>query len=127
MIDDANDPELDGKYLGTITKDFVRISDFLKEAAYQVRSRKISDFPIFPIAKGEQPIGSLLVEGDKKGLEWHYFISFLEEFQQRTLIGEENVAEFKRFYKDPEEFCCLFVIDGAFTRFVYVPYPDENS
>ena len=26
-------------------------------------------------------------------------------------------------FKDPDEFCCLFVIDGEFTRFVYIPYP----
>ena len=38
MISDFNDPELSGKYLGTITKDFVKVSDILKEASYQVRS-----------------------------------------------------------------------------------------
>ena len=32
-----NDPRLNGKYLGTITKDFVVVADTLKEAAYQVR------------------------------------------------------------------------------------------
>lgn len=53
---DDNDPELNGKYLGTITKDFVKVADTLKEASYQVRSRKFSDFPIFPVCKSDQPI-----------------------------------------------------------------------
>ena len=43
-----NDPELNGKYLGTITSDFVRVADSLKEASYQIRKAGF-DFPIFAI------------------------------------------------------------------------------
>ena len=32
---------------------------------------------------------------------------------------------FKENYKDPDEFCCLFVIDEDFHRFVYIPYPND--
>ncbi len=39
-----NDPELDGKYLGTISQDFVIVSDTLKEASYQIRKRKFSEY-----------------------------------------------------------------------------------
>ena len=46
-----NDPTLNGKYLGSITQDFVIVSDTLKEAAYQVRKQGFSEYPIFPIAK----------------------------------------------------------------------------
>ena len=42
-----NDPELSGKYLGSITQDFVVVSDTLKEAAYQVRKQDFSEYPIF--------------------------------------------------------------------------------
>jgi hypothetical protein len=125
MISDFNDPELNGKYLGTITNDFIKISDILKEASYQVRSRKFSDYPIFPISKKEQPIGQLLLGKDEKKLDWNYYITYLDEFLQRKLIAEELVEDFKAAYKDPDEFCCLFVMDGEFTSFVYVPYPED--
>lgn len=125
MISDFNDPELNGKYLGTITKDFIKISEILKEASYQVRSRKFSDYPIFPISKNDQPIGQLLLGKDEKKLDWNYFITYLDEFLQRKLIAEELVEDFKASFKDPDEFCCLFVIDGEFTRFVYIPYPED--
>jgi len=46
-----NDPELNGKYLGTITEDFIKVSDNLKEASYQIRTRGFSDYPIFPTSK----------------------------------------------------------------------------
>ncbi|MBS9522816.1 hypothetical protein KIH41_13640 [Litoribacter ruber] len=125
MIPDSNDPELNGKYLGTITKDFVKISDTLKEASYQVRSRKFSEYPIFPISKTEQPIGQLFLGREEKKLDWNYYITYLDEFIQRKLIPEDNLQEFYQSYKDPDEFCCLFVVDQEFTSFVYIPYPEE--
>ena len=55
-MDISNDPELNGKYLGTVSQDFVKISDTLKEASYQIRKRGFSEFPIFPVCKIKQPV-----------------------------------------------------------------------
>jgi hypothetical protein len=120
-----NDPELSGKYLGTISADFVKVADILKEASYQVRSRKISDYPIFPICKTHQSVGQWLVRKEKLDLTWNYYISFLDEFLQRELILKEKEGDFAASYKDPDEFCCLFVVDEEFTRFVFIPYPED--
>jgi hypothetical protein len=125
MISNENDPELNGKYLGTISSDFIKISDTLKEAAYQVRQRKFSEYPIFPISKEDQPIGQLFLSRKEKAIDWNYYITYLDEFIQRKLIKEDGVEQFKAAYKDPDEFCCLFVVDEAFTKFLYIPYPDE--
>ena len=46
-----NDPELNGKFLGKITQDFIKISDHIKEASYHIRKNGFSDFPIFPVSK----------------------------------------------------------------------------
>ncbi|MFM7194454.1 MAG: hypothetical protein ACKORJ_06205 [Bacteroidota bacterium] len=117
-----NDPELSGKYLGTISQDFVKVADTLREASYQIRKAGF-EYPIFAICKEGQPIGQLLIEKDRMGLEWNYYASFLDEFRQRELVGADRLEAFTDTYKDPEEFCCLFVIDQAFTSFVYIPYP----
>ncbi len=120
-----NDPELNGKYLGTITQDFLIVSDNLKEAAYQIRKRGFSDYPIFPISKTEIPIGNLLVGKAELGNAWTYRITYLDEFVQRKIIAEEKVEDFMSTFKDPDEFCCLFVVDQAFTNFMYIPYPED--
>ena len=120
----TNDPELSGKYLGTISNDFVKVADTLKEASYQIRTAGF-EYPIFPISHGDQPIGQLLIKNTDLKLEWSYFASFLDEFLQRELVAKEKEEEFKSTYKDPDEFCCLFVIDKEFTRFVYIPYPED--
>ena len=118
-----NDPELNGKYLGTISRDFVKVADTLKEASYQVRKRGFSDYPVFPICKTEQPIGQLLIDQQSLHTEWNYYITYVDEFVQRGLV--ENEKEFKDAYKDPDEFCCLFVVDTAFTNFVFIPFPED--
>jgi len=118
-----NDPELSGKYLGTISRDFVKVADTLKEASYQVRKRGFSEYPIFPICKTPQPIGQLLIGQADLQTEWNYYITYLDEFLQRGLV--EKGDDFKTSFKNPDEFCCLFVVDKEFTNFVYIPYPED--
>jgi hypothetical protein len=123
-MDYANDPELSGKYLGTITKDFAIVADTLKEASYQIRRNDIK-YPIFIFSRVPVPFGSLLLSPEEVATEWYVLASYLDVFVQQGLVAEELVADFQRAYKDPDEFCCLFVVDGEFTKFVFVPYPED--
>ena len=124
-MDYFNDPELNGKYLGTITKDFATVSDTLKEASYQVRKNDISKYPIFVFAKQEVQLGALLVNADELNLQWHVYASYVELFMQQGIIGAGGVDAFEASYKNADEFCCLFVLDEEFTKFVFVPYPED--
>jgi hypothetical protein len=116
-----NDPELDPKYLGKISADFIKVADLIKEASYQMRVRNISEFPIFPVSKTKIPIGSILYEKGHINNEWNYYISFAEEFEQRKLIDKPQ--NFKEVFKNADEFCCLFIVEPEFTNFVFIPYP----
>jgi hypothetical protein len=118
-----NDVELDGKYLGKITGDFAKVSDMLREASQQIRHRGFSDYPIFPISKQFQPIGKLLYEKGMFGNEWHYYVTYEDEFIQLKLIEKQD--DYRAVYKNPDEFCCLFVIDEGFMRFLFIPYPED--
>ena len=120
-----NDPELNGKYLGTITKDFAIVADTLKEASYQIRKRDISKFPIFIFSREILPLGSLLLRADEAALEWHVMVSYLANFVEQNVIAEDKVADFMAAYRDADEYCCLFVVDNNFTNFVFVPYPED--
>ena len=116
-----NSSELDIKYLGKISSDFIKISDNLKETSYVIRKNGFSEYPIFPMCPVSQSIGQLLIEKSQLHNNWYYYASYLDEFIQRGLIENETV--FKEKYKNPDEFCCLFVIDEQFTNFIYIPYP----
>ncbi|WP_187264798.1 hypothetical protein [Pontibacter beigongshangensis] len=120
-----NDPELNGKYLGTITQNFVLVAETLREASYQVRKRQISKYPIFVFSRTPVPVGSLFLAKEELALEWDISASYLEDFVQRKLVAEDKVEEFEAAYKDPDEFCCLFVLDEDFTNFVFIPFPED--
>lgn len=119
-----NDPELQqqAKYLGTFTKDFAQIADMLKEASYILRSRGF-EYPIFPLCKEKIAIGKIFIEKEQMLLDWHCYISYLQEFTDRKLITDTET--FKNAYKNPDEYCCLFVVDKDFMNFVFLPYPED--
>ena len=123
MTMETNDPELSGKYLGTISEDFVKVAEVLKEASYQIRRRGFSDYPIFPISKDELVIGQVLVGKQEMSTTWNYNVSYLDEFVQRELVEKGKLDDFEKSYRDPDEFCCLFVVDRDFIKFIYIPYP----
>lgn len=125
MTDQSNDAEIDGKFLGTISSDFIHVCDTLKEGAYQIKARGISDYPIFPICKADLPFGQLLLGKNEVGTQWNYYASTADEFQQLGFIDKEKFDSFQETYKDPEEFCCLFVVDKEFTNFLFIPYPED--
>ena len=126
-----NSPELNNKaqYLGTITSDFIQVCDILKDAAYHIGRQKVSQYPIFIIAKAEVSLGVLLVgKQDRPELKWNYNASYLEELVQKKVIEPEKELLFTKTYKNSDEYCCLFVIDDDFTNFLFIPYPeDENN
>ncbi len=122
----SNSADLNGKYLGIISADFVVVSDILKDASYQIRKRGFSQYPVFVCSQAELEIGQkLLGMNEFANNRWNYSASMMEEFTQREIIAQENIEVFISTYKDPEEYACLFVYDGQFASFVFIPYPDE--
>ncbi|MDI9857687.1 MULTISPECIES: hypothetical protein [Flectobacillus] len=121
-----NSPDLNGKYLGIISTDFALVAEFVKEASYQIRTRGFSKYPIFAVSRTVVPVGSKLIGiNEMNGNTWNYNATVAEEFMQRGIISAENAEVFESSYKDPDEFCCLFVFDNDFASFVYIPYPED--
>ncbi|MFN8347128.1 MAG: hypothetical protein U0X91_19155 [Spirosomataceae bacterium] len=125
LMDDANSPDVNRQLLGMVSQDFVKVADQLKEASYQIRKRGFSENPIFVAVQKELDLGLLLIAKSELDNEWSYRASFLDEFVQRELIGPEAVEMFRENYKNPDEFCCLFVVRGDFAGFVFIPFPED--
>jgi len=125
LMDDANSPEINQKLMGKVSSDFIKVSEHLKEASYQIIKRKYSENPIFILSESSVEIGVTLFQKQDFKTIYEYKASYLEEFLSRGMIGEESIEFFKENYKDPEEYCCLFVIDDAFAGFIYLPFPND--
>lgn len=125
-MDDANSPELNKKLLGKISEDFIKVYNHLKEASYQIRKRGFSNYPVFVLSEDDIEIGTKLFSKKDFNTQYNYNASMIEEFVQRNLVSEESEVLFKENYKDADEYCCLFVMDGEFAGFVYIPYPEDD-
>lgn len=125
LMDDANSPELNRKLMGVVSEDFIRVSDQLKEASYQIRKRGFSENPIFIMTSTDVELGVLLIGSTEMTNRYNYRASFMQEFIDRKLIGEESAEAFVENYKDADEYCCLFALIGDFSGFIYVPYPED--
>lgn len=122
----ANSPTLNGNHLGEISSDFAKVCDSLKEASYQIKKRGFSDYPVFAVSKNILPLGSILIaQMELNENLYNYYASMMEEFVQREIIAADAVESFQENYKDPEEFCCLFVMDKGFAGFIYIPFPED--
>ncbi len=124
-MDDANSPDLDQKLLGRVSSDFIKVCEHLKEASYQIRKRQFSAYPIFILSQEDVEAGQTFFLKSDFGTLYHYKASFLEEFLEREIIGKESESLFKENFKDPEEYCCLFIIDQNFAGFAYLPFPED--
>ncbi|KAB7727087.1 hypothetical protein F5984_22900 [Rudanella paleaurantiibacter] len=125
LLDDANSPDINKRLMGLISADFVLVADQLKEASYQIRKRGFSDYPIFVASQRPLELGQLLIGAKELANAWDYKATFVDEFVQRQLIGPESVELFKEHYKNPDEYCCLFVVHNEFAGFVYIPFPED--
>ena len=70
-------------------------------------------------------LGALLIDVEELTNRYSYRASYMQEFVDRKLIGEESAAAFQENYKNPDEYCCLFALIGDFSGFIYVPYPED--
>jgi hypothetical protein len=114
---------LDNKYLGVIASDFIKVADQLKEASYLIRKRGSYPYPIFPMALIAIELGSLVVAPNELDNQWYYYATYLDALIECQIIAPDKITDFKNTYKDPDEFCCLLVVDQGSVNFVYIPYP----
>ncbi|TAF96726.1 MAG: hypothetical protein EAZ32_07415 [Cytophagia bacterium] len=125
LMDDANSPELNKQLMGVVSSDFVKVSEQLREASYQIRKRGFSEHPIFVASQREVELGITLIGNGEFENRWNYRASYLQEFVQRELVGEESMEMFQENYKNADEYCCLFVIEADFAGFIFVPFPED--
>ena len=107
--------------LNKIKRELKTASRIMEKASDEIFNQDISNYPIFVIAKESINLGIMLAEAAPNIGNWNLYISTLEEFTTKKLIRQERINEFRKIYKDPEDFYCLFVIEDLGSKFVFIP------
>ena len=93
----------------------------LSTASDKIITSAASEYPIFVVSKQPISLGIQLIDREKVNSNWSINASSLEEFIGKQLVFEARAEEFKRTYKDPKMFICLFVLSDLGAQFMFVP------
>jgi hypothetical protein len=108
--------------LVSLEKDLKLYSDSVQEVAIEIMVEGLSRYPIFVAHQHEVKLGEIILDRHELNTEWTIQASTLEEFVERGIIKKELKDRFIKFYKNPHDFMCMFVIVPEGANFVYFPY-----
>ena len=121
---EKNSNDLNEKSIGIITSDFVKVSENLKLACSKIISNNFSNYPIIIMSKESVSIGTLFIDiGELMNNSWKYYATFLEVLIEKKIIHQ--IKEFKKKYKNSDEFCCLLVLLNNNSKIIFIPYPED--
>ncbi len=106
-----------------MTTDFAKVAHLLQEAAYELRRRKLTTYPLFICAATAPKMGVCLVKAGEHATAFHYHASSLEELISMGLVTDKQA--FIKTYKEPDEYSCLLVVRPEGTHYLFLPYPEE--
>ncbi len=106
----------------SLEKDLTFYSDSIKEVSEEIIDAGLSAYPIFIAHQHIVTIGELILDHNELGTEWSIQASTLEEFVENKLIKDYKTEEFKKQYKDPDKFMCIFAVVPEGANFVFYPY-----
>lgn len=93
----------------------------MSEAADIIMDKEVSAYPIFVAHQQELAMGIPIAEKGKVKGNWSINASSLEEFVTKQIIFDEKIEEFKKSYKSPDAYLCLFVLSELGAQFIYLP------
>ncbi len=91
------------------------------KAADAILDQDVSNYPIFVVHQHQVDIGIPLIVKRAGGPGWSANASTLEELVTKNVIEMSRVDNFRKIYKDPGAYLCLFVLSELGANFIFIP------
>jgi hypothetical protein len=98
----------------------------IREISDEIIDNQVSKYPVFIASREETNLGKQIIDKEELALEWSINASTLEEFVRRKIVLENKLEAFKKSYKDPRKFLCVFALLTENAGFIYLPYDEEE-
>ncbi len=105
-----------------VEKELKQYLPILNQASASILDNEISKYPIFVVHKEEIKVGINIIDRITTTANWSIEASTLEEFVVKNLIHQSKVEEFRKTYKDPKEFVCIFLISDMGAQFIFMAF-----
>ncbi len=93
----------------------------LVQASRAIRKEGATKYPIFVVTQETPKAGVPLIVGANYKKEWNVNASSLEEFYVKKIMTKEATEQFRKIYKDPEKFFCVFMVSFDEVKMLYIP------
>jgi hypothetical protein len=107
--------------LNDLSRSILRLSKVLGDASEIIMSEGVSNYPIFVFYREFVEIGIFLVKPNAQDQTYGVNASSLEEISARQVIATEKVEDFKKIFKDPLKFFCIFLVGAKGGSFIFHP------
>ncbi len=91
------------------------------EASDIVMKSDVSNYPIFVVHQQDINIGIPIASREKVSGNWSINATTLEELVAKNLIKERRIDNFRKNFKSPDSFLCLFVLSELGAQFIFLP------
>jgi hypothetical protein len=98
----------------------------IREISEEIIDNQVSKYPIFIASREETNLGKQIIDKEELALEWSINASTLEEFVRRKIVLDNKLEAFKKSYKDPRKYLCVFALLTENAGFIYLPYDEEE-
>lgn len=93
----------------------------MSDASAVILDQEVTKYPVFVAHQQEVEIGIPIAERGKVAGNWSIHASSLEEFVSKNIVFPEKIEDFKKTYKDPEMYLCIFILSELGAQFIYLP------
>jgi hypothetical protein len=98
----------------------------IREISDEIIDNQVSKYPVFIASREETNLGKQIIDKEELALEWSINASTLEEFVRRKIVLDNKLEAFKKSYKNPRKYLCVFALLTENAGFIYLPYDEEE-
>ena len=115
---------LDEEIFKSLHEDLEICRDYIREISQGMMKANISKYPVFVATRGENDIdlGLPIISRTDFDISWNFSASHLEDLVNKNIVVKEKVEEFRKTFKNPNEFMCIFVAEENSASFVFMPF-----
>lgn len=119
MSENFKEEAVDQKYV-TLYNDVELLREQLVSISNGIILQEVSKYPIFIAYQEEIALGKSLFTKEKNLTNWNISVSILEDLVNKKIVELSKVDNFRKVYKNPEQFFCFLVIDEKDFQFIFI-------
>lgn len=106
----------------SLHNDVEHLSDQLATVSAEIRNQEISKYPVFIAHQVPIELGKALFTKEEHLTNWSISMATLEVLVRTNVISMEKVDEFRKVYKDADQFFCFLVMKEE-AQFIFIKKP----